>query len=74
MKALYEASCMETGVRVGSVVTGIRRFVLGVLNLARGRGHALHFLAVTVVAGNLDGGVRQLVLQVHAWGEDDATA
>ena len=35
-------------------------------------GYALHFLTCTVVAGDLDGGVCQLVLQVGRGSEDDA--
>ena len=39
--------------------------IIGILHLASGCRHTLHLLAVAVVAGNLDGGVSQLVLQVN---------
>ena len=57
-----------------ALVTAIRWLgVLWVLDVAAvATGNTFHLLTVAVDTGNLDGGVLQLVLQCHRWGEDDA--
>ena len=48
---------------------GVR--VFGILDVARvGRGYSLNDLTIAIVTGNVDGGVKQLVLNLGAWREN----
>ena len=62
-----------------AVFTGISAAASRVVTIALlvyvalvGRSNLLDYLSVAVVASNADGGVGEFLLDLHAWGEDDA--
>ena len=81
IKALKEAKASSIGsaAALTTVFTGISAAASRVVTIALlvnvalvGRSNLLDYLSVAVVASNADGGVGEFLLDLHAWGEDDA--
>lgn len=65
----WVATAWSIAARWGVASSRVVALVVGILHVAAvGRGHLLDFLAVAVVASDVDGGACQLVLDVDGWG------